>query len=518
MDKYVTTVIEAYNLASTISNKNYAGYVLADNAENTETIFEDKVKHPYDLIPAKIKPTEKYSSRRELVFQKPDGKGANSNIRVATAGNRDAGRSKTINFLHISEAAFVDNLTELLTGLEEALTQDAVGFLESTANGYNDFKELWDMDNNYINLFYEWWETPEYRLRFTSDGTRQELFDAIHHVKGITDKAADTKEWVLSRCKWLWETQGLDAEQINWYYNKWKNKRENIKQEYPCTDREAFLASGRPYFHIEKLDRRLTEITPPMSRGYFEYSYRYDDELEKKLINNKSIRWVEDQRGYIKIYEHPRDRTGYSMGADTASTGVDANYAQVIDYTYDQKATLEVANDEDLFADQMYCLGRMYNWAMIAPEVNHSTHPTKILIEREYRNLYMRTNTPDATMEKYSQYNGFRTTSANRNDILGVLRTLVRENVSAIKDKATIQQMMSFIIDDNGKPTAEEGKHDDAIMAYAIACHVTDQQISSTPPQPDFLQGDYVRVELEDMGYNDWEIDQYMNGEDLYIR
>lgn len=513
-----TTVIEAYNLASALTNKNFAGYALADNTDNTQTIFADKVKHIYDLSPDKMKPTEKFSNRRELLFQTEDGKGANSSIRVTTAGNKDAGRSKTLNFLHVSEAAFVDNLNDLLTGLQEALTKDAVAFLESTANGYNDFKELWDDDNNWINLFYEWWETPEYRLRFTSESEKQGLIDAMVNAPDTTDKDAETKEWIYSRCKWLWNVKGLDLEQINWYYNKWKDKKEKIKQEYPCTSREAFLSSGRPYFHIENLDRRLSELDPPIRRGYFEYSYVYDKELEKKLINNASIKWIDDSKGYVKIYEEPENGIGYSVGGDTATTGVDANFSQVVDYQYDQKATLEVANDEDLYADQTYCLGRMYNWAMIATEVNHSTHPTKVLIEREYKNLYMRTNNPDATAEKYSQYNGFRTTSGNRSSILGVLRTLIRENVEAIKDETTIKQMLSFIINDKGKPEAEEGKHDDSIMAYAIACHVSDQQISKEPTRPDILKGDYLRVELEDMGYNDWEIDQYFNGEDLYIR
>lgn len=510
-----TTVIEAYNLASTLTNKNFAGYVLADNTDNTQTIFADKVKHIYDLSPEKIKPTEKYSNRRELLFQTEDGEGANSSIRVTTAGNKDAGRSKTINFLHISEAAFVDKLKELLTGLQEALTKDAVAFLESTANGYNDFKELWNDDNNWIDLFYEWWETPEYRLRFTPDSPKQVLVDAMIQAPETTDKDAETTEWIYSRCKWLWETKELELHQIHWYYNKWKDKKETIKQEYPCTSREAFLASGRPYFNIENLDRRLSEVEPPIKCGYFEYEYKYDAELEKKLINDTTIKWVDDPKGYIKIYEEPQKRVGYSLGGDTASTGVDANFSQVVDYQYNQKATLEVANDEDLFADQTYCLGRMYNWGMIAMEVNHSTHPTKVLIEREYRNLYMRTTTPDATAEKYSQYNGFRTTSANRGSILGTLRTLVRENAKAIKDETTIKQMMSFVINNKGKPEAEEGKHDDSIMSYAIACHVADQQISKEARPPDVLEGDYLRVELEDMGYNDWEIDQYLNGEEI---
>lgn len=517
----MTTFIEAYNLAHCITEKNFSGYVLADNAENTTTIFQDKVHYPYDNVPKELKPSELYSNRKELLFDTKTGShGLNSKIRVQTAGNQDAGRSKTINYLHISEGAFVDDLKGLLIGLEEALTKNVVALIESTANGFNYFKDLWDGDNNWENVFFEWWHTPEYSLNFTSRQEERKFMRKVKEAPDNTDKPADTEEWIYSKCKWLRDKIGLETEQIFWYYDKWRDKRESIKQEYPCTAEEAFLASGRPYFHTENVARRLAEVKLAnniVMQGYFEYEYAFDDYTGKKVIDDESIVFIEDPRGIVTIFEEPKESVGYSIGADTSSTGIDYNIGQVVDSKGRQKAVLKVANDEDLFADNLYCLGTLYNMAMIAPEVNHSTHPTKVLAERMYENLYLRENSPDATGTRHIQNYGFRTTQANRGHILGLFREISREHIDYVQDETTLKEMLSFIINDKGKPEAEEGKHDDTIMAYAIALHVTDQQTEEVKKPVGTLEGEYFESELKDMGYTDWEIQQYFNGEDLYI-
>jgi len=51
-------------------------------------------------------------------------------------------------------------------------------------------------------------------------------------------------------------------------------------------------------------------------------------------------------------------------------------YSQVIDNrTGRQVAVLRQRTDEDLFAKQVWCLGRWYNWALVGVEANFSTYP-----------------------------------------------------------------------------------------------------------------------------------------------
>ena len=71
----MTSFINAYQLACAISKKNFSGYTLADNAENTEHIFADRGKFYFDNLPESLKPTIRYSNRREFDFSKEGGGG-----------------------------------------------------------------------------------------------------------------------------------------------------------------------------------------------------------------------------------------------------------------------------------------------------------------------------------------------------------------------------------------------------------------------------------------------------------
>lgn len=514
-----TTFITAYQLAIAITQPNFAGYTLADNTDNATDIFQDKAKYVYDLLPDILKPQEKFNTRRELHFQNDKGTGLNSRWRINTAGNKDAGRSKTINFFHGSEGAFWKDLKASMGGLAEAFTKSCIAILETTANGYNEYKDLWDGDNNWENMFFEWWQTPEYRLDFASNYYRLKFRDEI--LESVESEDVQSRMWALSRCKWLYKEKGLSLNQCYWYYKKWQDKHELIQQEYPCTPEEAFLASGRSYFNVENVTRQLSierdmQKDVPVVRGIFEYEYETDYQTKDKIIDNNSIRFVPNVNGSVYIYIEPRDGKPYGIGADTAGDGSDRNIAQVIDKTGEQQAVLVIEKDEDLFAEQMYCLGHMYNWALTAVETNYSTHPVKVLVERGYPNVYVREQAPDSfSGSLYNKY-GFNTNKANRNSILGELRTLVRENVEKIHDEITLKEMLSFIVNEKGKPEAEEGKHDDTIMAYAIALSLIDKITTRVEKEITELKGFNTRSELEDMGYSKYEIEKYLDAQRVY--
>jgi len=246
-----TSFITAYQLSMTITHRNFSGYTLADNSENTESIFSEKAKFPYENLPDCIKPTEKINNRRELLFSK-----LNSRWRMATAGGKDVGRSKTLQFFHGSEVAFWVDLPSLIKGLGPALTKDSIQILESTANGYNSFKDRWDEDNEWESLFFEWWRSPEYSLNFESRVAEFKFHKAVEKSKRKTSARADTEEWIYSRCRWLLEEMKLDWGQLYWYYHTWKEYKADIQQEYPCTAEEAFIASGQCIFDQEQIIRR----------------------------------------------------------------------------------------------------------------------------------------------------------------------------------------------------------------------------------------------------------------------
>lgn len=510
----MTSFISAYQLANSITRKNFQGYTLADTSDNTEAIFADKAKFYLDQLPEQIKPSIRYSNRRELDFSKEDGKGLNSKWRVATSGNVDAGRSKTLNFFHGSEAAFFKELNKILVGLSEALTADAIVILESTANGYNEFRSLWvDETNNYKKLFFPWYKTKEYRLEFID---KKERGDLNRLIKKTSCDDAENIDWLSNQLYFLKEL-GLDDEQLNWYYHKWKDKRETIKQEYPCVPEEAFLSTGRNYFSTTQLAKRLSSLTNNYETGFFLYDYGTSVWTGEKIIKDDSIYFYSDTSGSIKIFEQPTNNGIYTIGADTAGDGSDFNVAQVLDEDGKQVAILRIKTDEDLFADQLYCLGKYYNYALIAAENNFSTYTTNTLKNREYPNLYVRENRPDAISDRIQSLYGFNTGRANRPVMLAKLKEIVRDNVEYIQDEVTLKEMFTFIVNERGKPEASIGEHDDTIMAYAIALYIQGQATSfETKREPTKLKGFYTDEELEDLGYNKYEIEQYKKGDGLH--
>lgn len=450
-----TTFVTAYQLSCSILNRNFQGFTLTDKSDNSETIFQNKAKYPYSQLPDVLKPTEKFNNRKQLLFEK-----INSSWAVDTA-TKDVGRSRTVNFFHGSECAFwKDGIAPIQAALGEAFTKNCIKIYESTANGYNDYQKMWD-SGVHINCFYEWWKTPEYRIEFPADSVKTEFNEDI-------DKKAD---WIYERLKWLRDDKKLELEQLYWYYKKYEGyiDKRLIKQEYPCTPREAFLLSGATVFDTEKLLARLANAPKPIKTGYFDYNY---DGL--KITN---IRWVPDRNGYIRIYQLPNTPaiTKYCIGGDTAGDGSDYFTGHVLDAkTGVEVAVLKQQFDSDQYVKQMYCLGMYYKYALIGIETNFDQYPIMELQRLGYLRQYVRTVVDDYTKRPEKKF-GFRTTSLTRPTIISRLIEIVREHTDTIRDKDTLEELLTIVRNEKGRIEAPEGGHDDQMMGLAIAHHIREQ-------------------------------------------
>lgn len=460
-----TTLITAYQLAATITRHNFEGLTLADKSSNTEAIFQNKAKFIYNRLPEMIKPTEKYNSKRQLLFEK-----LNSSWSVDTA-TKEVGRSRTINFFHGSECAFwKDGISRIQASLGETFTQNAIKIYETTANGFNDYREMWK-SGQHINCFFEWWKTREYRLNFETKNMRTKFLNDIDRKKGI---------WIYDRLRWLRDEKVLDENQLYWYYKKYQGyiDKEVIKQEYPCTPDEAFIASGKCYFNTETVIKRIDQLEHKENNGVLDVGYfKYDlivKDNKKKIIN---IRWISDKGGFIKIYKKPNKGVPYVLGGDTAGDGSDNFTGVVIDNTNGKTvAVLKHEKDETFYTRQMYCLGIYYNTALIGIETNFSTYPNKVLEEEyEYPNLYVREKEDDYTGKLEKRY-GFRTDRNTRPLILAELQRIINEEPESITDIEIFKEALTFVKNEKGRPEAQEGSHDDLIMGTAITYYIRDQQ------------------------------------------
>lgn len=457
-----TTLVTAYQLACCILNRNFQGYTLADKSDNSEAIFQNKAKFPYGQLPEVLKPTEKFNNRKQLLFEK-----INSSWAVDTA-TKDVGRSRTVNFFHGSECAFwKDGIAPIQGALGEAFTKNCIKIYESTANGFNDYEQMWT-SGKHINCFYEWWRTPEYRVAFHNEDMKAAFLQDI-----------DTKPgWIWERIKWLRDCKHLDPEQLYWYWNKYDKylNKDLLKQEYPCTPQEAFLLSGKNVFATAIIMARLEQLKKPMKVGYFQYDY--------DGLRIKNIKWVNDREGYIRIYQVPNvpQITKYCIGGDTAGEGSDYFTGHVLDArTGDQVAVLRHQFDSDQYTKQMYCLGMYYKAALIGIEANFDSYPIMELQRLNYPNQYVRV-AQDTYTGKTEKRFGFKTTSLTRPTIISGLIEVVREHCETINDRDTLEELLTITKNEKGRIEAPQGGHDDMMMGLAIAHYIRDQVVFTEEP------------------------------------
>lgn len=206
--------------ADFLLKENSNSVVVADKSDNAIALL-GRVKHylkaycdatgiGWDYFEKKVL---KYNSKYQLV------NGANNaTYTIGTAQEQDFGRSRTITNLHLSEAAFYPNLPNLLAGAAQAVVPTGKLIIETTANGFNSFKSLWD-DSVLGSTAYQ-------PLFFRASDFYDEVF--------LQQKRKELGERLY-------------------------------KQEYPDNPLEAFITSGETYFDQEAMQYYLEQAKEPIS-------------------------------------------------------------------------------------------------------------------------------------------------------------------------------------------------------------------------------------------------------------
>lgn len=234
--------------------------------------------------------------------------------------------------------------------------------------------------------------------------------------------------------------------------------------------------TGQTVFDGQAVTNRLLEDIRPNRVGYFAFDY--------DGLSLTGIRWVDDPAGFVKVYREPETGVPYVIGGDTAGDGSDSFVAQVLDNrTGEQVCTLRHQTDEDLYTMQVYCLGVWYNTALIGIEANWSTYPIRELERLRYPKQYVR-ETMDTYTHKPTKSFGWWTSTKTRPVIIAELVKACREDINIVRDRTTLEEMLTFVRDEHFKPTAEEGAHDDCVMALAIAHAIRGQQAYTVAAKP----------------------------------
>ena len=248
---------------------------------------------------------------------------------------------------------------------------------------------------------------------------------------------------------------------------------------------------GQTIFDAQKVSERLSQLAGPVRRGEFTFATWYSPEANEVLIDDSTIRWVEMDTGPIQIYQEPAPGGAYVIGADTAGEGSDFNVGQVIDHvTGQQVCTIRGQMDEDLFAKQLYCLGKHYHTALLSVEANFSSYPIRELERLRYPRQYVR-QAEDSFTHRIRQSYGFKTSSVTRPLVIAGLVEVVREHPEWLNDRDTLNEMLTFVRNENGRPEAQEGAHDDCVMSLGIAYYTRGR---SAPARGDGGASPFVSV------------------------
>lgn len=461
-----STLTEAIIFKKTYVSSLISSGIVAHEVTATNNLF-NMSKRFYDNLPVEFRDAVKLqaSNAKEVIFANRDG---NSQIKCMTAGNERIGRSDTFQNLHISEYAFWSgNKEQTLLGLLQAVPNkpETMVIIESTANGYEDFKERWDAavngESDYVPIFCAWHEMPDYRMEY--------------------DGFVLNEDEIL-----LQKTYELDNEQLAWrrwcVRNNCGGDEKLFRQEYPACPEEAFLLSGRPVFDNEKILNRIRELEKqyrevPYKEGYFHFEYNAQDRIKPE-----SIQFIEShQKNFVRLYQSVITDIPYVIGGDTKGEGKDYYAGTVINnITGKRVATLHMDISESKpYTHQMYALGMYYNTALISIEINFNTAPIEELQRLNYPRQYVR--------RKYDDYNkrteekfGWKTDGNTRPLIIDKEIDIMNNHTDLFTDIPTLREAMTFVYDDKGRPDAMSSNHDDLLMSDMIANECRGQQSFET--------------------------------------
>lgn len=362
-------------------------------------------------------------------------------------------RSIALNNLHISEWCFCDS-QEVEATLGAATGANITG--ESTANGIGNHGYLTYQDakqklGDFRSHFYPWFIQQEY----TADSTGIQVVRTLEENR-IAERAL--KEYGVT----------LSDGQVLWRRAKKQSMEKTFTQEFPSNDEEAFLSTGGRFFDSQKM-MALLEEARKWTRKHPSYKVTQD--------------WEQ--------YEKPDTDSQYVAAADVAEGGGSGDWSVLVVINATTGKTVFRYRAQvgiDVFYRVCDLWGRTYRNAWLAVEKNNHGHAViQGLIETcLYPNLYYRVKPkrykePSQTLydpsDKFHRA-GWLTDATTKPMMCDALKSAIEGGTDTdvdhfepdftIPDVLFIQELLTFV-ETSGKLEAEVGKHDDLIIAYAIA-------------------------------------------------
>ncbi len=300
-----TTITLALDLFWHFEHPGMQGTLAVDSEENRE-MMRSTLKLFHEGLPGDMRIPLALDNRNLMAF----GNRSRLMLQIGSGARRKGtkGRGKGLIFLHATETASWED-PESLASILASLAQEnplRLYVFESTARGYNMRHDMWRTAKNSVTkkaIFIGWWRNELYR---------KEPGSVEYETYWDGAFTAPEREWV-NAVKVLYGYD-LSAEQMAWW--RWMGAEiisdENLlMQEYPPTERHAFILTGQNFFSlplIEREEQRVDAETPP---SYWRYKFG-------ESFMHTQVEEANEQIEQLKVWELPDAQAYYSIGGDPA--------------------------------------------------------------------------------------------------------------------------------------------------------------------------------------------------------
>jgi hypothetical protein len=411
----MTTWVAGRFFLKTITARGVLTIQVAQTREAAEGIFR-MVQRFWECLPEPLRKGCLRRSRaniRQMVFPILD-----SEFRVLSASDQNAGRSLTVQNMHLSEVSrWPGDAAATLAGLRAALVTGGELVLESTPNGAcGCFYEEWQQaqENGAVRHFFPWWMESTY----------------------VSAEATELSEEEIA----LMREHGLTLSQIGFRRGLEAGYRGLRSQEFAEDPELCFRSTGECCFDMDALEDRLKQVQAPTStrRG-------------KKLHTFLPAQPDKD----------------YLVAVDPAGGGSAGDYAavQVIDLETGAQCLELQQRLGPLELTRVACeLAREYSTpgqpALMVVERNNHGHAVIAHMQQgeQYERVYDHKGVP-----------GWLTTGSSKPEIVGDLGALLVSHPELFRSRRLLEECRGFVTHANGRTGAVSGGHDDLVMAFAIA-------------------------------------------------
>ncbi len=264
----------------------------------------------------------------------------------------------------------------------------------------------------------------------------------------------------------LWR-QGIEV-RSDWYdIEKARRSEQDLAQEINID----YLRSGHVFFDSKAIARQK-EWTY-QARAYPGQEIPRGKFFRVNLVDiDGKIELRDHAEGWLKIYELPYTGYQYTLGSDIAEGLAKSDESVIVIRDKSTRNVMAVANglyNPDDMVEMIRKASKYYNNALSAPENNNHGYSVVSDLKKTDCNLYS-TKTRNEKGEVTSTKAGWTTTPRSRPQMLDQLSEELRKDAVELRDPILIQQCRTFVMNpNNGKPEADEGLLDDAVLATAIA-------------------------------------------------